>query len=273
MEFENPIFYIEDKPYIAFSDKYATYIDNEYLRTIDQVYNLAKDEHIIIRNGYQDINELISENELIDIAEYNPAVDSGEYLEIRTMFNNLYKIQNNNDNKLMDNRKYIIDTYLNKSEIKDKIISKYPELKSVEDSITVHDAFLYSIGAKNNLLTVLDDKIIRYKKFLDSKYVATPLLIKLYGSEQEYINRFNNQSILEEYIFAYDENITDYNVLMSIAYRLGISINTNYDIADYLYDSLQYVIDNKPDEDTLKRVINGTDNNRLIQYIDNITKL
>lgn len=188
--------------------EYSTLIDGVPHFTLEQAYDLAKFHQVSLKrtvksNGYE-----LTENDLIGIAQYNPVVDWHEYLELK-----------NHD------LEYFLELH--------------PELKILD--IVWEDAFYYAMGAHTPFIE-MNLKLLNRKKLFDqSSEIALPLLIELYGSEENYLYA-NPISFLEEYIFAYDLYITDANSIIGLAERLGIMLdprNRQETIQDQMYSQLE----------------------------------
>ena len=59
----------QEKPEIAYSEKYAVLLDGKYFHTIEQAYNLANYENIVLRFDIHHGQYTLTEKDMISIAE------------------------------------------------------------------------------------------------------------------------------------------------------------------------------------------------------------
>lgn len=216
------------------AEKYSSKDDEGSFYTLKQAYDLAKNESIALRHDVTNGSRTLTENDLIEIAQYNPQVGWNEYLSLK-------------ENK----EKYGMTYFLN----------LYPELDCVKSNLDLNDVFFYSMDAKTPTIKFLEDKINRCNRYLNLGYIGQHLILKLYGTLDKYINSYR-KSVFEDYVFVFEDNMGDQNIIMGIASRIGIILNPNdptYSPSDQLYDKFIFIfhkLEKKNNSTELEEIIN-----------------
>jgi len=235
----------QEKPEIAYSDKYAVLLDGKYFHTIEQAYNLANYENIVLRFDIHHGQYILTEKDMIGIAEHHPPVNWKDFLKMKRK-------------RDVGGIQYFLD--------------QYPELKIVHKLIFIEDAFYYSLGTTTTTLELLTPVINRYKLFINNKEIAQPLLLKLYESLEKYMEAISEKSIFEQYIWGFNTHIDDDDMIINISQRIGIALNPLLNTADQFYEYLEYVFEKIKglDNSKIEKVINSNqmNPNRLIEYLE-----
>lgn len=102
-----------------------------------------------------------------------------------------------------------------------------------------------------------DNSPIDRKLLYDNLSEYGKILIQdIYGSEKDYINA-TKISPLESYIFTYDDNIYNPEIIISIGERIGLALNNNDTASDFYY-WIKEIINRKKNDDNLFFIINAT---------------
>ncbi len=173
--------------------RYSTKIDGINFFTLEEAFELARDERIALKQDVKNGKYVLTEHDFIEIAQYGPKTDWNTYLDLKNKNKNYF-------------------------------IKEYPELEVIKDNVDLEDMFFYALNVYTTTMLSNKKKLNRKKKIDKAEYIGKDLLIKLYGSEDKYLDVLYI-SVLEPYIFAFDQNITDQDFIMGISSRMGISLD------------------------------------------------
>lgn len=193
--------------------KYSININGVDFFTIENAFNLARDERIALKQDVKQENYTLTQHDLIEIAQYGPQTDWNVYLDLKTK-----------------NKEYFI--------------KKYPELEIIKDNIDLEDMFFYALNVYTQTMLSNKNKLERKKLLNKAEYIGKDLLIKLYGNEEQYLDP-SYISVLEPYILSFDQYITDQNYIMEISSRLGIALDSRIkdpSLPEQLYLQLDGII-------------------------------
>ena len=99
----------------------------------------------------------------------------------------------------------------------------------------------------------------REKIFSNLADTSKELIIKLYGSVEEYVDA-GEISPLEDYIISFDENMDHAGIIQGIGERIGISVDImeDFDTSTTFYNVLVDVINKKGRDPKLNDIVNYT---------------
>jgi hypothetical protein len=202
--------------------------DTNFL-SAEEAYNMARDKNVVGEIDIYDKNNdiLLTQNDLISIAQYEPPVDYASYVDIM---------------------KYS----------KVAILKKYPELKYIPN-IDIVDMKFYVMTLSEDLnryenedpdfttnLRKYSYYLGRGRRYFSLGEIGKSLILKIYDKINTYVKCLY-PSPLEEFIISFDDYVENERHIIALADRYGMSIlNIEIDIEihvrDYLYSDISDVI-------------------------------
>lgn len=187
-------------------EEYGHEIDGVLDFNFEQAYLLAKKERIPLKQDISDGKWTLSENDLIQIAQYNPDVNWSKFLQLKEKDFSWF-------------------------------IDHNQELKWIKAEIDLNDALFYHMDSLTPILQINERILARGKKSSQFEDFEKNLLFKLYGSEKEYVRAYQI-SHLEPYILEYVQYLDDNTMIINIAQRIGIILDpyeSNYSVPEQMY--------------------------------------